>query len=417
MFKFLFFILAILFAYPASAETLRVAVLMNQSTAELSCSTEFAVVHEAGVEQLPKGRYFLKVEEGALKLEGGATLVGEAVLRPLEGKALPQVNKRSYKGELRARVVDGKLQVINNVDVEDYLASVLPAKTMVVWPDEAIKAQAVAARSYALHAKYMARGQAYDLTSLDVELPYQGTDRRIEKAAVTKLIAKTKGQYLADSRGVPIMAVTTASTGGKTESGAYSYLQSVGDDSSDSPDYKWEQVVTPVLWEGMLAQRGYALGKLTSIRLSPLTEPGADRSATGRVRYVILTGKLDSAQVAASELMEMLGLKSTLFDIETGVPVPDKLKVPIENQYGMEIGSKDIDINLSGTENVNWQNMLKSYHFLAGNKEEKIIFRGSGAGTGMGLSAWGARALANAGEQNTYAVILAHYYPGTDLVK
>lgn len=54
---------------------------------------------------------------------------------------------------------------------------------------------------------------------------------------------------------------------------------------------------------------------------------------------------------------------------------------------------------------------------LGGGKEEKIIFRGKGKGSGLGLSAWGARGMANADAKATYKTILAHYYPGTQLVR
>ena len=90
----------------------------------------------------------------------------------------------------------------------------------------------------------------------------EGTGKRIEKDAVTKLIQETKGQYLADAYGRAIEAVTTSSSGGRTESAlnlrgtAVSYLQSVEDYDSDSPEYTWERRVSPALLEGLLAHRG-----------------------------------------------------------------------------------------------------------------------------------------------------------------
>ena len=99
-----------------------------------------------------------------------------------------------------------------------------------------------------------------------------------------------------------------------------------------------------MLLESLAAQRGYTTGKLTSIRLSPLDDAGVDRTPTGRVKYIILSGEAGAAKISGSELQDLLGLNSTLFDIETGTPVPETLKVPIEDHYGMEIGSKDIGI-------------------------------------------------------------------------
>ena len=312
--------------------------------------------------------------------------------------------------------------VVNRLPLEDYLASVLPAKTMSVWPDEVIKAQAVAARSYALY-KMQHSDKAYALLATDRELPYGGTGKRIEKDAVTKLIQATKGQYLVDAYGNAIEAVTTSSTGGRTESALnlwgtpVSYLQSVEDYDSDSPEYTWERRVSPAFLEGLLAQRGYAAGKLTSIRLSPLDDAGVDRTPTGRVKYIILSGEAATVKISGDELVELLELNSALFELETGTPVPETLKVPIEDHYGMEIGSKDIDIKVNESKRPVWKNLVRSYHLLGGGKEEKIIFHGKGKGSGLGLSAWGARGLANADAKATYKTILAHYYPGIQLVR
>ena len=323
---------------------------------------------------------------------------------------------------LQLRPYEGKLLVINRVDIEDYLASVLPAKTMVVWPDEVVKAQAVAARSYALYKKQHSTG-AYDLAATDRELPYTGTGTRIEKSAVTKLIAATQGQYLTDGTGSVIEAVTTSSSGGRTEGAqelwgrSVSYLQSVEDYDSDSPDSTWEYRATPAILEGLLAQRGYVVGRLTSIRLSPLDEKGVDRTATGRVKYLILSGEAGTVKISGTELAQLLDLNSTLFDLETGTPAPETLNVPIENYYGMQIGSKDIDIKVNEDNKPVWKNLVRSYHLLGGGKDEKIIFHGKGRGAGLGLSAWGARGMANSNAKLTYKDILKHYYTGVLLAQ
>ena len=408
----------------AAAEQIRVGIVVGQSTAELSCEDEFTVRDSAGkTTTMPKGKYFIHVQQGKLFFDDNNVFGEEVVVAAASGKQSPQINKRSYKGDFQLRAEQGdKLLVVNRLPLEDYLASVLPAKTMVVWPDDVIKAQAVAARSYAMYKMQQSKN-AYALLATDKELPYEGTGKRIEKSAVTKLIQATKGQYLADAYGRAIEAVTTSSTGGRTESALnlwgtpVSYLQSVEDYDSDSPEYTWERRVSPALLEGLLAQRGYAAGKLTSIRLSPLDDAGVDRTPTGRVKYIILSGEAATVKISGDELVELLGLNSALFELETGTPVPETLKVPIEDYYGMEIGSKDIDIKVNESKKPVWKNLVRSYHLLGGGKEEKIIFHGKGKGSGLGLSAWGARGLANADAKATYKTILAHYYPGAKLVR
>lgn len=423
------FFCAALLPLPAAATELRVALVIGQASAEIGCESEFAV--QSGTEKnlLPAGRYFLTVQEDKLVLESAPPkskryeFASALEIAPLEKKALPKVNQRAYRGYLRALAPDGKILLVNHIDCEDYLASVLPRKTMVVWPDEVIKAQAVAARSYALARKNSRSAERYDLLANDAELNYAGSGANIEKPGITKIVRATRGEYLADASGAIALCVSTSSSGGRTESALdawgreVSYLQSLADDDSDSPDYRWEHRATPALLEGQLAQRGYVVGKINSVRLSPLNFPDDDRTATGRVRYLIFSGTAGTVKIDAGELAEMLELPSTFFDVETGTPPPESLKVPIEDRFGFEVGSKDIDIKVKEDERPVWRKLLRSFHLLSGSKTEKIIFHGRGRGSGMGLSAWGARGMAVADEKTTYRKILAYYYPGTSLIE
>lgn len=406
----------------SGSDDLRVALVHGQYSAEISCDDEFTIKDlGSGKEStIPQGKYFLNVKEGKLTM-GEQTFSDKIEINRYEGKSLPQINKRRYTGTLVAQTQGDRLLVNNIVNLELYLCSVLPAKTMPIWPDEAIKAQAVAARSYAKYMMWQNADKAYDITANDKELTYQGTGA--EKAAISKFIKATAGQVLMDGNGNYVQAVTTSSTGGRTASAKevwgreVSYLQSVEDYDSDSPDYKWEYHASPIMVRNFLEQNGYAVGKLESIRLSPLDEPDNDRSATGRVNYVIIAGDAGVIKISGLQLMQLLSLNSTLFDVETGVPVPDILNVPITNYYGMQVGSKDINIKVKEKDEPVWKNVIRSYHLLSGGKEEKLTFRGKGKGEGLGLSVWGARGMANASPKNTYKKILDHYYLGTTLTK
>lgn len=409
-------------SFANAGDDLRVAIIHGQYSAEISCDDEFTIKDLAtGKEStIPQGKYFLNVKDG--KLTMGEQAFGEQItINRFEGKSLPQINKRRYAGSLLAKVQGDKLLINNIVNLELYLCSVLPNKTMPIWPDEAIKAQAVAARSYARYMMWQNANAAYDITANDRELTYQGTGA--EKTAISKFIKATTGQILVDKAGNPAQAVTTSSTGGRTASAKevwgreVSYLQSVEDYDSDSPEYNWEYHASPIMVRNFLEQNGYAVGKLESIRLSPMDDADIDRSATGRVSYLLIAGDAGVVKISGLQLMQLLSLNSTLFDVETGVPVPDTLNVPITNYYGMQIGSKDINIKVKDQGEPVWKNVIRSYHLLSGGKEEKITFRGKGKGEGVGLSVWGARGMANASDKNTYRKILAHYYPGTSLIK
>lgn len=405
---------------PASAADIRAAVVSGQYTAEISCDNDFMVVDTVTGEStaMAKGKYFLSANNGVLKLND--RLFAHPIRFTVEADGvMPQINKKSYDGSLRASVNNGRILITNELDLEDYLCSVVSSKTMVIWPDEAIKAQIVAARSYAVHMMLQNSAEAYDISSTDEELPYAGNTAK--KSAVSSLVKATAGQVLTDKTGNVIKAVTTAGSGGKTESalGAWgydvSYLQSVEDYDQDCPDYKWEYKISPILLQTLLEQAGYGVGKLVSISLSPLQSKGHDRTDTGHVRNIVISGEDGTASLSGQELMKLLSLNSTYFDLVITTPLPDNLEVPIENYFGMEIGRKDIKIHIDDKEKAVWNNTYSSYHLFSGGKDEKVVFSGFGKGSGVGLSIWGAKGMADRSPANNYVKILKHYYQGTSL--
>lgn len=404
------------------AAEIRAAVVTGQYTAEISCDDDFQVEDEitGRTVTLAKGKYFLNASGNGLKINDEIFQHRLKISRLNDG-AEPKINKKSYAGRLEASVQNGRLLLINILELEKYLCSTVADKTMVIWPDEAIKAQAIAARSYAVYKMRHNASEAYDISATDEELPYQGTEK--ENEAISRLVRATAGMVVTDADGSVIQAVSTSSSGGLTESAAGAwgkeirYLQSVQDYDQDCPDYKWEYKLSPVLLETLLEQNGYTVGKLVSIKLSPLDKRGNDRTATGRVKSLVISGADGTVSISGLELMRILSLNSNFFDLVITTPLPDNLEVPIENYYGMEIGRKDIDIKVNGQDKPVWKDVYSSYHLFSGGKEEKVVFYGYGKGQGVGLSVWGAKGMADMNAANTYKKILQHYYTGTSVKK
>ncbi|MBQ0067957.1 MAG: SpoIID/LytB domain-containing protein [Phascolarctobacterium sp.] len=404
------------------AENIRVSLVHNQESVQIENENEFIVedLHTGKIQEMPAGKYFLNVRGSFLYLNDQK--VGDKIkISRKDNGSMPTVNQRRYNGDLIARARTGFVYLNNEIDLEFFVASVLPHKSSPIWPDEAIKAQAVAARSYAKYMKILNADKTYDIDANGEELPFVGLGD--EKIVITKMVQATVGQYLLDKDGIPAMAVTTSSSGGRTESAvnafgvAYSYLQSVEDFDKDSPDFNWTYDVNPSMVRNLLEESGgVILGKLKNIYLSPLNTPGNDRTDTGRVKTIMIQGEDGIGRVDVNLLVRQLDLKSTLFDIETGIPMPDKVVAPITNYYGIEIGRKELPINWGEERPHTWQGLNKSGHVLKGTKDERVTFRGRGKGHGVGLSVWGARGLVLA-KKYTYEQILAHYYPNTQLVK
>jgi stage II sporulation protein D len=123
--------------------------------------------------------------------------------------------------------------------------------------------------------------------------------------------------------------------------------------------------------------------------------------------------------MTGQEFADMLALSSNWFDAYITDPVPQQLVVPIENRDGIEIGRKQIPIEVKGRESQTWKSAIPGYHFLEGTAEETILFKGKGIGRGLGLSKWGAKGMADTAPEKAkdyYKTILQHYYPGTYLV-
>ena len=138
--------------------------------------------------------------------------------------------KRWYRGVLIVQNRNGKLTVINDVDIENYLKGVIPSEMPTSWDVEAHKAQAIAARSYALANLGKRASKGYDLNDTPSDQAYGGASA--ENRGTTKAVNDTRGIVLTHNQKI-ISAFYTASAGGKTKSasaawgGNVPYLRSV----------------------------------------------------------------------------------------------------------------------------------------------------------------------------------------------
>lgn len=312
----------------------------------------------------------------AIRWQAGAFLVGREKLRgevltvrpstKADGAGEFTLNGRRYRGALELRHKGGGLTAVNIVPVDDYLRSVVPEEMPVDWPAEAIKAQSVAARSFALASRGRHAGEGYDLCTTTHCQLYTGT--AAEKSASNAAIKATRGEVLTYG-GKPIEALFHTDSGGMTENsedvwGSHvSYLRAAKD--TPTKTMPWTKTISRVDLERKLAAKGHDIGKVRSLALSPLAigRAAKDRTASGRVKTMTVKGTKSTATLSGTTWRSLLGLKSTLFDAKL---------------------AKDM-----------------------------VTFTGYGSGHGLGISQWGAERMAARGA--SYAEILHHYYTGTTL--
>ncbi|HKJ37008.1 MAG TPA: SpoIID/LytB domain-containing protein, partial [Solirubrobacterales bacterium] len=211
-----------------------------------------------------------------------------------------------YRGKLVAKPDSGSLNVINRVGLEGYLKGVVPDEVPPSWPAKALRAQAVAARSYALATGVNGNGfTLYDDTRSQV---YNGV--RAEESSTNKAVRRTAGQVLKQGGDV-ITAFFFSSSGGRTENSEFGfsggsprpYLKSVKDPGdSASPYHRWRETYSRGKMQRLLGSR--VKGRLKRIKV---TRTGV----SPRIVKAKVIGTAGKTTVTGDELRFALGLRST----------------------------------------------------------------------------------------------------------
>jgi stage II sporulation protein D len=279
------------------------------------------------------------------------------------------IGDRWYRGRTQV-VPNGKgLTAINYVNLEQYLYSVLGSEMNGNWPQEALKAQAVAARSYALYQRNRAAGKAFDIGNTQAWQVYTGI--AAEATGTQAAVDATAGQVLTYKNQI-IEAVFHSSAGGCTDNveevwtQPLPYLRSVQDFDTSSPVAQWTQTFS----RSELSKRISGVGNILALT------PEKTTTKCGRIVSMQVTGDAGKRTITGESLRTALGLRSTLFEVVPTVQTSTKGKAQIPTAFRIN---------------------------------------GRGFGHGLGMSQWGAYSLAMQGRN--YQEILRHYYQNTELNK
>lgn len=230
----------------------------------------------------------------------------------------PSGSSRSYRGALIARrSLPRTLDAIAELDLERYLAGVVPREMPAVWPIQALKAQAVAARTFAARAMDAAhaRGHPYDICATARCQVFGGSSwrdgptgrwRHLEHPRTDAAVRATGQQVLA-AGGRPILAQFSSSTGGHTAPGPG--LRAVPDPADAVSPYHGWSVRIPA---SAIERRWPAVGRLERVRVLARNGYGA---WGGRVLRVSFAGSGGSVVASGDEARVALGLRSTWFEV------------------------------------------------------------------------------------------------------
>ena len=305
---------------------------------------------------------------------------------------------KTYRGAITVYANgSGTMSVVNVLGLEQYVQGVVPEEVVPSWPAPALEAQAVAARTYALHSMKHSQNSIYDIGTTTADQVYGG--KSSEFASTNTAVKRTHGMVLT-YQGQPINALFHSDGGGYTEDSVnlwgndLPYLKGVVDYSNHEGTTVWNVITSRQSIEQKLAAASKSVGYLQTIELSPLTERPMkvqDRGVSGRVKTMKFIGEKGSVSLTGEQVQSLFGLKSTLFDFYVGQTPPSRIQ------------GSSVKVN---------------HAFSKAN--QTVTIHGYGWGHGLGLSQWGAAEMASrneASQPDYYKVILQHYYQGTALTK
>ena len=298
--------------------------------------------------------------------EQGLTLTFPRLARKSNGAAMSSDDtgmEVSVSGLIQLVRKNKGFSVMNWVDLEEYVKGVVPSEVSSTWHLEMLKAQAVAARTYALYQQMLSATREFDVAATVQDQVYRG--KQGIDVGILRAVEETRG-LVVTYLDAPIYAAFSSTAAGLTEdamnvwSKEYPYLKGVECPFDlASPYYQWKSSFKIDTLEQNLRQQGFSVGTIATI--TPLTFSRGGRVAKLRVLHsggeLVLRGE---------DLRKAVGY--------TIIP---------STQFSIESIGRD------------------------------VVLSGFGAGHAVGMCQWGAKELAELGYP--FSAILRYYYPGTEL--
>jgi stage II sporulation protein D len=281
-------------------------------------------------------------------------------ITPLDGKTI-KVGDNYYRGDILILLnAQWRLEVINRLNVEEYVMGLMKSEISPSWPFESLKAQAVVARTYAMYQLDRNRASEYDLKASSDSQVYSGIAGEDPKTNLA--VETTKGEVLISTGGY-LPAFYHACCGGHTEDAQfvfYDHPALIGvpcEFCRNSPHFEWESKISAIQLRNLFLRQLYRIGTINSVRV-------LNRNPNGRIETLLIAHSLGQEIINGKQLRALIG-----------------------------------------------NNIIRSTNFQITTQEEdgSFVFKGLGWGHGVGLCQWGAKSMAEQGAN--YKDIINHYYP------
>lgn len=386
-----------------------------------------------------------------------AVIMGNAFLMPvrISGAGLLQFKGRTYRG---AFLITQRAGLLNVIDVEEYLCGVLPAEVGADWHKEALRTQAICARTYVLKQSLKRADKGYDVVDTDMDQVYKGAG--VETAKTNQAVASTAGEVLTYGKELAFTYFHSDSGGHTADindvwGSDYPYLKGVPEVVNyKSPVSVWNaKISSQKIRNAVQKVTGTDIGQISEVQVSEVDDGG-------RAVTMTFIGANGTKSMKASQFRTAAGpreLKSTMLTPSGGAFRVENTTTPsgivtqrqsqassteltFEEEQGIAKMASEgvftttelvdmlsnldkrkkyyqIGINRSGkkAESAPAKKPRNKYGYSIEKSGDDFIFYGRGWGHGVGMSQWGAMAMAKEGY--TAEKILAHYYPGTTVRK
>ncbi len=352
------------FGLSESPIPIRVCVVDNADRIVLVVTGPHTIYPLRSDEAVKSGRFFraeVRATKGGIMVGNDELKAGGITIKASRDATI-FVDGRRFRGYIDiVRTESSRLLAVNHLDMESYLYGVLYHEVSHLWPIEVLKAQAIAARTFALYQIRQNKNKDYDVRSDIYSQVYGG--RSSERKMTTRAVNLTRGQVLTYN-GALFPAYYHATCGGRTEDASVLWNIDIPPLKGgpcpwckDSPHYRWSKAIPLEEVRGGLIAAGYKLEEICSIT-------AMSRDASERVE------KLEVRDAAGAITI---------------------------------VAAKDFRLVLD-------PNIVRSTNFEVGLRGGHAFFKGYGWGHGVGMCQWGAYGMAKAGKKTKE--ILSYYYPG-----
>jgi stage II sporulation protein D len=358
----------------------RVLLLENAEKAKIEINSSYVIRRLDNNKILTQGTYLpdsaISVNSGRFQIKPVSSHSTPKISAPfieVDGKieittqngGFIRLNNSKYQGKLlMIPQKAGRFSVLEEINVEDYLPGVIGSEMPAKWPDDAIIAQVIAARTYAVYQKKNNLNAQYHINKLD--LAYNGSYKSLPR--LTEIVNKSRGIIMVYDWGI-FPGYFHSTCGGHTEDVSLVFdLKSIRPLSgarcgycSKSKYYRWKEVIKKGEIEERLRNSSINVKEVNGITAEGIGPGG--HCSTIKVKY-----SKGEKRINANEFRLMIG-----------------------------------------------PNYLLSTAFKIKDSGNSLIFEGKGWGHGVGLCQYGTQDMAESGFK--WFEILKHYYPGTEFVK